>query len=246
MEDKMNTIPKVIHYCWFGGKEKPQLIKDCMDSWKENLPDYKIIEWNEQNFNIEKFDFALKAYNAKKWAFVADYCRIWVLYNYGGIYLDTDMEVLKSLDKFIDNECFAGIERDKIINAAILGAKASNEFINKIINYYDNTDFIDYVDNLYEITIPNIITKLAAGEGYEGNKEIECVNNVFTIYSQEYFYPKNHSWEKASVTPKTYTIHHYEGSWRDKSKIWKSKSKQILINIFGYERIIKLTDQFKK
>ncbi|MDR3598466.1 glycosyltransferase [Clostridium sp.] len=242
----MNTIPKVIHYCWFGGKDKPQLIGECINSWKENLPDYKIIEWNEKNFNIEEFDFSKKAYNAKKWAFVADYCRIWVLYNYGGIYLDTDMEVLKSLDEFIKNESFAGIERDQIINAAILGAKAKNEFIKKIINYYDDIDFMDYIDDLEKIAIPNIITELAAHEGYMGNKKIENVRNIITIYSKEYFYPKNHSWERADITKNTYTIHHYEGSWRSKTKIGKSKFKQILINIFGYERIIKLTEKFNK
>jgi len=242
----MNTIPKVIHYCWFGGKEKPELIKKCMKSWEENLPDYKIIEWNEKNFNIEEFDFTQKAYKAKKWAFVADYCRIWVLYNQGGIYLDTDMEVLKSLDKFIKNESFVGIERDKIINAAILGAKAKNEFIKKILNYYDKINFINYIDDLDKITIPNIITQLAIGEGCEGDKDVENVRNIITVYSKEYFYPKNHSWERANITENTYTIHHYEGSWRNKTKICKSKLKQILINIFGYEKIIKLTEHFKK
>lgn len=242
----MNTIPKVIHYCWFGGKEKPQLIKECMKSWKEKLPDYKIVEWNEKNFNIEEFDFSQKAYKAKKWAFVADYCRTWVLYNYGGIYLDTDMEALKSLDEFIENEAFAGIERDEIINAAILGAKAKNEFIKKVLDYYNNINFMDYAEDLERIAIPNIITKLAANEGYEGNKKIENINKLITIYSKEYFYPKNHSWEKAHITKNTYTIHHYEGSWRNKTKIYKSKFKQVLINIFGYERIIKLTEKFQK
>jgi mannosyltransferase OCH1-like enzyme len=242
----MNTIPKVIHYCWFGGKEKPQLIKECINSWKVKLPDYKIIEWSEKNFKIEEFDFTQKAYKAKKWAFVADYCRIWVLYNYGGIYLDTDMEVLKTLDEFITNEAFAGIERDKIINAAILGAKAKNDFIKNIIDYYNNINFIDYLDDLEKMAIPLIITELAAHEGYTGNKKIENVRNIITIYPKEYFYPKNHSWERADVTKNTYTIHHYEGSWRSKSKIGKSKLKQILINIFGYERIIKLTNQLKK
>ena len=144
------------------------------------------------------------------------------------------------------NESYAGIERDKIINAAILGAKAKNEFIKKILNHYDNINFIDYIDDLDKITIPNIITQLAIGEGYEGNKDVENVKNIITVYSKEYFYPKNHSWEKANITQNTYTIHHYEGSWRNKSKICKSKLKQILINIFGYEKIIKLTEHFKK
>lgn len=242
----MNTIPKVIHYCWFGEKEKPQLIKSCIDSWKEELQEYKIIEWNEKNFDIEKFDFTAKAYKAKKWAFVADYCRIWVLYNYGGIYLDTDMEVLKSLDKFTHNECFAGIERDKIINAAILGAKPNNKFIKNIISYYNDINFAEYIEDLDKITIPNIITELAVQDGYKGDKKIESVKNMLTIYSKEYFYPKNHSWEKANITEMTYTIHHYEGSWRKKTKIYKSKLKQILIDIFGYERIIKLAEYLKK
>jgi len=242
----MNTIPKVIHYCWFGGKEKPQLIKECMNSWKEKLPDYKIVEWNEKNFNVEEFDFSQKAYKAKKWAFVADYCRIWVLYNYGGIYLDTDMEALKSLNEFIENEAFAGIERYEMINAAILGAKAKNEFIKNVLDYYNNINFMDYAEDLGKIAIPNIITELVSNEGYKGNKKIENVKNLITIYSKEYFYPKNHSWEKPNITKNTYTIHHYEGSWRNKTKIYRSKFKQVLINIFGYERIINLTRKFQK
>ena len=100
----IDKIPKVIHYCWFGGHEKPKLINKCLETWKRYLKDYEIMEWNEENFNIDICSFTKEAYEDKKWAFVSDYCRLWVLYNYGGIYLDTDIEILKPLDDLLDNK----------------------------------------------------------------------------------------------------------------------------------------------
>ena len=246
----MNNIPKIIHYCWFGGKEKPDLIKKCMETWKEKLPDYEIKEWNENNFDIKSSDFAYNAYKNKKWAFVADYCRISVLLNEGGIYLDTDMEVIKSFDALLTNEAFAGVELVKDdefeINAAIWGCKKGDKFLEKLLNYYDNLNFNDYTDNLFTLAIPKIITMLAKKEGYTGKHFPERLSNGTMIYSKESFYPKNKSWAVPTITATKHTIHHYEGSWRSPIQIYRSKLKNVLIKIFGYERVEKIVKKIKK
>ena len=143
----MYTIPKIIHYCWFGGNAKPDIVKKCIISWKNKLPDYEIIEWNENNFPINDFKFAKDAYDLKKWAFVSDYCRVWILYNYGGIYLDTDMEVLKSLDIFLEHRSFGGIEYNRQINMAIWGCHSKDIFMEQLLNIYNRLNFIDYIDD---------------------------------------------------------------------------------------------------
>ena len=249
-EIDMGNIPKIVHYCWFGGKEKPELVKRCIDTWRGKLPDYKIIEWNEKNFDINSSDFSRQAYKNKKWAFVADYCRLNVLYNNGGIYLDTDMEVIKSLDIFLNNVAFARIEfangNIPEINAAIWGCKKGDKFIEKLISYYDSLDFNEYAEDLFKLAIPKVITTLAKEDGYIGSKFPEKLSNGTVIYSKEYFYPKNKSWEIPTVTENTYTIHHYEGSWKSPILIYRTKLKHILINIFGYERVNSLVRKFKK
>ncbi|ELC8443044.1 mannosyltransferase [Clostridium perfringens] len=242
----MNSIPKKLHYCWFGGKDKPKLVVECIKTWKEKMPDYEIIEWNEENFDINKIQFTKEAYENKKWAFVADYCRNWVLYNYGGIYLDTDMEVLKSFDCFLRRQAFACVEKDDYINSAIWGCKKGDLFVKLILDYYKNLDFNKYKDNLFDIAIPKIITELAIKNGYVKSEKPVAFFNDTVIYPSEYFYPKKHSWEKASITNNTYAIHHYDGSWRSKDKILLSKMKKILIKFIGYNNANKLVCFIKR
>lgn len=244
----MENIPKIIHYCWFGGNKKTELLKKCIDSWKRNLPDYKIIEWNETNFNVNINKFTRDAYKNKKWAFVSDYCRLWVLYKYGGIYLDTDMEVIKPLDKFLKDEAFGGIEKignKRNINMAIWGCKKGDEFIHKILKTYDEINFLDYKENLLDLAIPFIITKIASEYGYKIKNYPTNFFNGTMIYPNEYFYPKGHEWEMPNITEETYTIHHYDGSWRTKKQILRSKIKKDLIRIIGYEKTIKITEYIK-
>ena len=163
----MSRIPKVIHYCWFGNNPKPEIVNKCINTWKIKMPDYTIKEWNEDNFKIADFKFAIDAYEKKKWAFVADYCRLWVLYNYGGIYLDTDMEILHDLTPFTCNEAFTGVEDSENIAFGIWGCKPGDQFIKEILDYYDTIDFKNYTDDLFEIAMPNVITKLAKDKGYK-------------------------------------------------------------------------------
>lgn len=226
----MERIPKVIHYCWFGGKEKPKIVENCIASWKKYLKGYEIVEWNEKNFNIEEFDFTKKAYENKKWAFVADYCRLYALHNYGGIYLDTDMEVLKPLDPLINNNSFGGIE-DSLIAFGIWGCKKDDKFIGEVLNYYNSLNYDDYKKSLSKLAIPIHITEIAEKKGYkENHNEVEFFLDKVAIYPKEYFYPKRHSWQEAIITDKTYTIHHYEGTWRKPYQILRSKLKEKLLN----------------
>lgn len=241
----MNNIPKLIHYCWFGKKEKPYKVRMCIKTWKEKLPDYEIIEWNENNFDVQAYDFTKKAYESKKWAFVSDYCRILALYNNGGIYLDTDIEVIKNIDKFLEQKSFGGIEHEIYINGAIWGCREGDQFIKKLIDYYNKLNFYDFNGDLFRIAIPKIITEIAKDEGYNMCNRMQELKGGTVVYPSEYFYPKGHSWEKSIITENTYTIHHYDGSWKNPIQIYRTKLKQILINIFGYDRIINLTSKIK-
>ena len=139
-------IPKTIHYVWFGRGEKSDRTKLCIESWKKYLPDYEIIEWNEDNFDINFNKWTKKSYEEKKYAFTSDVARLWVLYNYGGIYMDTDVEVYKPLDEFLNEEAFTGFEDINYPVTATLGAEKGNPVIKKMLDYYNDLDFILYDD----------------------------------------------------------------------------------------------------
>jgi mannosyltransferase OCH1-like enzyme len=224
----MNTIPKVIHYCWFGGKEKPQLIKECMNSWKEKLPDYKIVEWNEKNFNVEEFDFSQKAYKAKKWAFVADYCRIWALYNYGGIYLDTDMEITNDISKYLENEIFFGQEDSKMINAAVVWCKSkNNKHISNIVKLYEEKEKFNSTGDLYEESVPRILTEYFEKRGFNDElEEIQILESNIYVYPMEYFYPLSYDHQNNKFTNNSCMIHHFDSTWVSKMEKIKTNLKR--------------------
>lgn len=149
-------IPKTIHYCWFGGKAKPQKVQELIAGWKEKLPDYAIKEWNETNFDYRRWKFCREAYAVGKYAFVADVCRFWALYTEGGIYLDTDIEVLGSFDSFLHHTSFIGEERERTIGTGCIGAMANTPWVGKFLQMYDKMEFInlkgrllDYPNTMY-------------------------------------------------------------------------------------------------
>ena len=198
-----NIIPKKIHFCWFGHTNKDKVVISCINTWKKYLPDYEIIEWNEDNYKIEsKNKFSFKMYNEKKWAFVSDYARLEILYKYGGIYLDTDMYLLKSLDKFLDNQCFLGKEDDMHISAGIIGSTPNNNYILKCKEFYDNNSEL-------VIPIPKILTKV-----FETNHE-EALNVM--IYEKEIFYPLSSEnikiFNPQNPPIGAYTVHMWNYSW---------------------------------
>ena len=204
-------IPKVIHYCWFGRNPKPKLFKKCLKSWKKYCPDYKIVEWNEDNFDISSNLYTKQAYENKKWAFVTDYVRLYALYNFGGVYMDTDVEVVKPIDEFLKHEAFSGFENQTSIPTGIMGAEKGNPLFKQLLDYYTDKAFI--VDGEMDmITNVATITKMLSDKGFIPNNNYQVVEG-FALYPFDYFCPHDYETGVLNVTNNTYTIHHFAGSW---------------------------------
>lgn len=199
-------IPKVIHYCWFGRGEKNETIKRCMESWKTYLPDYTIKEWNEDNFDVHINTYTSQAYKMKKWAFVSDFARLYILYHHGGIYLDTDVEITHSLEPFLKYEGFTGFHSNFEIISGLIGSVKGNQFIKEQLAYYDNKTFIDENGKMDLKTNIEIITEISKERfGFVGGN---CKQQVLdmTIFPKEYF-------TVSDVNVKNYAIHHFNASW---------------------------------
>lgn len=238
-------IPKKIHYCWFGRGPLSDLTLKCIESWKKFLPDYEIIQWNEDNFDVNSYSFAKEAYEAKKYAFVADVCRLEVLNKCGGIYLDTDMEVIRPITNVTDEIIF-GFEDVEFVNTAIIIAPKHHEFLIEILDIYKEIDFKENLKKLSDITIPKIVTKNLLKKGLILNNESQVVRKSIKIYSSEYFYPLNFFTGKLNITEKTLTIHHYDSSWMSSGQKTVMKLKFFLISIFGTSIISKIIRRIKR
>ncbi len=225
---------KVIHYCWFGYAQKPKLIKKCIASWKRFLPDFEIIEWNEDNFDINCNKYVSEAYAQKKYAFVSDYVRFYVLSLYGGLYFDTDVEVIKPLDNLFEKEAFAGFETVDYVNPGlVLWAKnPHNEIIEKMLASYTDRSFIKPDGSLDTDTVCIYFTKVLKEYGFGGNDTLQVCGN-FTLYPREYFCPFNNATGVLKKTKNTYTIHWYAKSWLSKGSIIKSKITRVFHRFFG-------------
>ena len=231
---------KKIHYCWFGGKPLSELTKKCITSWKKYLPNFEIIEWNEKNFDINCSLFVKQAYEQKKWAFVSDYVRFKVLKDEGGLYLDTDMEITQDISKMLENELFFGVEDSKLINGAIIWSKnSSNKHISNLLRIYDQTEKFNATGDIFEQSIPRIITKYFNDLGFNKEKdEIQNIDNVI-IYPREYFYPISYDYKNNIFTEKTHGIHHFSATWTSTGEKIKRWSK-----IHNFKFIIYLLDFF--
>jgi len=208
-------IPKIIHYCWFGKGEKPELVASCLASWQKYLPDYRIVEWNEENFDINSYRYSAEAYRERKFAFVADVCRLYALKSMGGIYLDTDVEFLKPLDEgMLNNIAFTGFEDNLLLSSAIMGSVPDSYWINDLLAYYDNRSF--YLSNGKPDIMPNtesITAFMKADKGLHLNDSFQQIDGYCTIYSSEFFSPKSWKTLKIKITANTYCIHHFAASW---------------------------------
>jgi glycosyltransferase len=226
-------IPKKIHYCWFGGEEIPDTIKKCMASWKKNLEGYELIEWNSTNFDLSINEFAAEAYQARKWAFVSDYVRLYVLYHEGGIYLDTDIEVLKPFDALLDQRAFTGFESMGTIASWIFGTEKGNPIFKTFLDYYENRSFVQ-ADGSYDTTPNPIPLSRICKEKYGMTNSPERQNlGDITVYPQEYFCAKSVIDGKIRVTENSYTIHHFEGTWQTPNEKLMKKIKYIVFNVLG-------------
>lgn len=241
-----NKIPKIIHYAWFGGKNKPKSVLNCIESWKKYLPDYDLVEWNEDSFDVNQYIFCKEALEAKKYAFVTDVVRLHALYHIGGIYMDTDVEVLRPLDDLLRNEGFSGYENDTEIPTGIMATVKGNLWAYDQLEYYNNRSFIK-ADGVFDTTTNvKIITKISKEKhGFIPNGEYQVLKHNFVIYPKDYFCPKSHHTGKVTLTKNTYTIHHFDGSWKTDSDRNKTKILRILRNLFG-ERFIEGIQNVRK
>lgn len=218
----MLQYPKVIHYCWFGRNPLPESAVKCINSWKRYFPDYEIKEWNEDNFDVNIISYTREAYETKKYAFVSDYSRFWILYNYGGLYFDTDVEVIRPMDDIIANGNFMGVEvptdgqRPPLVAAGLgLGACSGNLIYKKILDYYSKLHFLNDDGTPNPVTVVTHTTKILVENGLKNTNSIQKVDDIW-IYPVEYFNPLNDNTGVLNVTANTRSIHWYTKTWEKK------------------------------
>lgn len=213
---------KIIHYCWFGGKKKPAKLKYYIKTWKKYLPDYEIMEWNESNFDVNMFDFTKEAYKNKKWAFVSDVARVYALKEYGGIYFDTDVEIIKDVNFILDNEIWLGREDENYLATAMFGVKEPhNKHIEAIFNFYKDLKFDS--KNVYKYTNPKIFTKHFEKYGLKKGNDNMVLDGDIHIYAKDYFNPKSYDGQNNTFTNNTCIVHHFDATWTpidEKVAVW--------------------------
>ena len=247
-------IPKKIHYCWFGGNPLPEDAQKCIASWRKYLPDYEIVEWNESNFDVNSIPYTAQAYTAKKYAFVSDYARFWILYHHGGVYFDTDVEVIKPMDDIIASGPFIGIEKSLAtqkpnsggwvgINPGLgIGAVKGDEIYREILAKYASMDF-----DINGGTVVKHTTDIFHLHGFDGTNRLQKVGNI-TVYPDDVFCPMDSTTGLLYLTDDSRSIHHYSCTWMDR----KSFSfrlhllKNQLIKIFGAKMVMGLSRIIKK
>lgn len=206
-------IPKIIHYCWFGGNQKSTLANKCMKSWEKFCPDYEIKEWNENTFDVSCApDYVKQAHANKKWAFVSDYVRLWALYNCGGIYMDTDVEIIRNLAPLLNHKAVSGFEHGNYIQTAFMASEQGLEIFDDLLHDYDSISFINH-DGTFDTT-PNVkrITDKLSTHGLEQNNRKQTVSQI-TFFPSDYFAPKDFITGIVRKTENTFIIHHYDGTW---------------------------------
>ena len=209
-------IPKKIHYCWFGRGPKPELALKCIESWKKWCPDYEIVEWNEDNFDINSNQYVKEAYEARKFAFVTDYVRLYAIYTVGGIYMDTDVMVLKSLDEYLSHEAFSGFETKTKIQTGIMASEKGLAIVGELLKYYDDAVFIKPDGSLNLTTNVEIITEIMTLKGIVPNGEYQVVGG-FAFYPQNVFCPDHKRLNDEKYMKDTATIHYFAGSWKSET-----------------------------
>lgn len=223
------AIPKIIHYCWFGRNPLPEMAQKCIASWRKYLPDYEIKEWNEDNFDVKAIAYTREAYRLRKFAFVSDFARFWILNKYGGLYFDTDVEIIKPIDDIIERGAFAGFERNsmfsgyeglnasKLINPGLgLGSPSNTMGLKEMVDFYSNMHFLTWTGG-WTGTVVEFFTK-SLMDGHEiFQKGGGMLAKGFYIYPEDYFCPKDYYSGELLITANTRTIHHYAASWVPKT-----------------------------
>ncbi len=213
------AIPKIIHYCWFGGKPKPPLAEKCIQSWRKYCPDYEIMEWNEGNFDIKTAPlYVRQAYEAGRWAFVTDYVRLKALTELGGVYMDTDVEAVKSLDPYLKHQGFAGFEALDRVQTGLMACEKGFPLFLAFLAHYDTALFYR-PDGTQDITTNvEVLTKLCRDRGLQFNDKYQVVDG-FAVYPREVFCPVDYETEKLRRTRRTVTIHWFASSWHTEEEL---------------------------
>ena len=241
-------VPKIIHCIWFSGDEKPEKMKECMATWVKNLPDYEIREWSLKDVEVIRKEnpYLDQALNNKKWSWASDFLRLWILYNIGGIYLDTDVEVLKSFDPFLNDGFFTCYERNKSLEAAVMGSEKGNKFAKEFLELYSKRNFEEELKKGFPEIIPIILADYISKNYKYKARNRHTILEGLHIYPYKYFSPKNGYKNRIEKNDFTVCIHNFANSWCDtkqktSTKLW-NWSFYVFRNIFPY----RLSRSFEK
>lgn len=236
-------IPKIVHYCWFGRNPLPDSAVKCIESWRKYMPDYEIKEWNEDNFDVNIIPYTAEAYSVGKYAFVSDYARFWILYHYGGVYFDTDVEVIKPIDDIVEKGAFMGVEvMCKVVPEELvgypmvapglgIGAPSGTEFYKKVLDYYSGIHFLREDGSIISGTVVAHTTKLLVEEGLQKQEGLQHIAGMW-IYPEDYFNPFDDITGRLTKTENTRSIHWYARTWQKQNpyKLWLSRMSH---RVFG-------------
>ena len=230
-------IPKVIHYCWFGRGKMPKLAEICIASWKKHLPEYELHLWNEDTFDVNSNLFTKQAYESRKFAFVTDYVRLYALHKHGGIYMDTDVEVLKNMDYFLQFPAFSGFEDEINIPTGLMSSVKGGKWIEYLLSYYDKRAFIKPDGSLDTLTNTFTIGDMTKKIGFVPDGTYQVIDNEVHIFPKDYFCPKSQITGNIIITKNTYCIHHFSGSWMPIKRKRIAKFKRRAMKVFGFKSI---------
>lgn len=241
-------IPKIIHYCWFGGNPLPKSAVKCISSWKKYFPEYEIKEWNEQNFDVNMMPYTQEAYAAKKYAFVSDVARFWILYQEGGVYFDTDVEVIHTFEDILEKGAFMGIEVPSIdgsypmvASGLGLAVEKGNPFYLQVLEFYNNNHFIDFATQKpLPGTVVTHVSELLKRNGLQPHNDLQQVMDIW-IYPQDFFCPLEDATGILRKTKNTRSVHWYSKTWIEKP-LWYFTITRVLHRLFGINTLSK----FKK
>ena len=248
----ITKIPKIIHFCWLSNEDYPLAIKRCMESWKGKLPDYEFVLWDFNKFHKGKSRWVDQAFAAGKYAYAADYIRLYAIYHHGGIYLDTDVEVLKSFNPLLNLPYFLGTEGDLFIEAAVMGAEKNAKWAGECLAYFEDREFIKPDASYDMITLPRVMKNVLSKnyefveiKGTEENKAqlFEDEGKLY-LFPKDFFCAKDMGSGEIIKSANTFTIHHFAMSWIPRKKKIIPEVKRKLMKFFGYRRIQKMIDRF--
>ncbi|KMK75036.1 glycosyltransferase family 32 protein [Alkalihalobacillus pseudalcaliphilus] len=240
MDKRVEAIPKVIHYCWFGGKEKPPIVEKCIKSWNRHLPHYEVKEWNEQNFDVSCNSYVEEAYAAEMYAFVSDFVRVHALYHEGGIYLDTDVEVLKPFDELLKHQSFWGFEQGDYIATSTIGAVKGHPLIEEFLESYNKKKFIKEDGSFEQLTNVKIVTELLEKKGLKRNGLFQEIKQLGAFYPQPTFSPYDYINCRNLMNDSSFTIHHFHKGWLPTRDKVKGHLKRATAAIIGGDNIFRI------